>query len=257
MTLLAIAMATPAAHAAGVVSFSVDDSNTIGGGGTAELTSTYDAGSTGGTAGADDFAGLMDADWWGNSWTGSAQDFSPTNLLDDDGNATTVDISISTSNTWSAGPQAQDSDTKWNRTMLSGYANANTVSATVSEIPYTQYNAYVYFMSDDDSRVGTVTDGSDTYYFGFNPTSVTGSNPAAFNQATITDNSGFTTDANYAVFTGLTGASQTFSVDAFTSDGTTPSFGGISGIQIVQVPEPSAALLGGLGLLGLLRRRRP
>jgi PEP-CTERM motif len=43
-------------------------------------------------------------------------------------------------------------------------------------------------------------------------------------------------------------------------DGVNSRFAGINGIQVVDVaavvPEPSAALLGGIGLLGLLRRRR-
>jgi hypothetical protein len=34
------------------------------------------------------------------------------------------------------------------------------------------------------------------------------------------------------------------------------SYGALNGLALVQVPEPSAALLGGLGMLALLRRRR-
>ncbi len=34
------------------------------------------------------------------------------------------------------------------------------------------------------------------------------------------------------------------------------SFGALNGLALVQVPEPSVALLGGLGMLALLRRRR-
>lgn len=56
-----------------------------------------------------------------------------------------------------------------------------------------------------------------------------------------------------------------YSIGSFTADATTQSFtttgsngGGFSAMVIAQdtIPEPSAALLGSLGMLALLRRRR-
>ena len=53
-----------------------------------------------------------------------------------------------------------------------------------------------------------------------------------------------------------------FAIGTFTADGTTQTIGIDSGSDIVNavsvraIPEPSAALLGGLGMLCLLRRRR-
>lgn len=43
---------------------------------------------------------------------------------------------------------------------------------------------------------------------------------------------------------------------ATNEDGDGSEYGALNGIQIVSVPEPSLALLGGLGVLGLVRRRR-
>lgn len=53
--------------------------------------------------------------------------------------------------------------------------------------------------------------------------------------------------------TAITSLTQTYS---FTQSGANAGEGASLGIAIIEVPEPSAALLGGLGLLGLLRRRR-
>ncbi len=53
------------------------------------------------------------------------------------------------------------------------------------------------------------------------------------------------------------GPGGTYKDGTFFSGGTTPfSNGWDSGFSVETIPEPSAALLGGLGLLGLLRRRR-
>ena len=58
--------------------------------------------------------------------------------------------------------------------------------------------------------------------------------------------------SNYFLFENLTAASGALNFTSTGSQGRVP----INGIQFVAVPEPSAALLGALGLLGLLRRRR-
>ncbi|MEN9990618.1 MAG: hypothetical protein RLZZ224_320, partial [Verrucomicrobiota bacterium] len=45
-------------------------------------------------------------------------------------------------------------------------------------------------------------------------------------------------------------------VISYTANSTGPAFTGGNDVALMAIPEPSAALLGGLGALGLLRRRR-
>lgn len=70
------------------------------------------------------------------------------------------------------------------------------------------------------------------------------------------------TDAITGTFTGLAEGDTVYSSGgldwkiSYTADSVTNSFTGGNDIALMAIPEPSAALLGGLGLLALLRRRR-
>ena len=154
----------------------------------------------------------------------------------------------------------QDADGSYNRELLNGYLNSGPAgwnppithsNVVISQIPYAAYNIIVYFSADTAGREGDVTDGGTTYSFNtIGASSVSGSN-AILTQTTDTSAT-YTTSANYAVFSNLSGASRTITVQMRDND----EWGGIAGFQIVQVPEPSAALLGGLGMMALFRRRR-
>jgi hypothetical protein len=69
-------------------------------------------------------------------------------------------------------------------------------------------------------------------------------------------------DAISGTFTGLNEGStftvggQDYQITYQANFETTPSFTGGNDVALLAVPEPAAALLGGLGMLGLLRRRR-
>lgn len=234
---LAFGISLPAATAA-VVSYNVDNNGTLG-----NPDGSYNSTQT---------AGVYATVGWLNDWF----TYPTTNLMDDSGTATTIDISVSSTNgTWSANGFAQpgqDADLSWNKTLMAGYLNGTGAagsSITISDISYTTYDIYVYFTADDSSRTGTVTDGTTTYSFNVLDNQLAGGN-ALFAQTTDTGSGN--PEANYAIFSGLSGSTQTISTDF----GAT--YGGIAGFQIVDtsVPEPSVALLGGIGVLGLLRRRR-
>ena len=195
-------------------------------------------------------AGVVDAPFWNDGWgnyglvDGTYNGATASDLWDDSGVATTVDASFGTYGTWTennldADP-GLDADGTNNKRLLHGYLNAGeatwgppiTVSSvTLNDIPYDQYDVYVYFNSSTNNRIGEISDGSSTYLFtSMGPDSTSGAS-ATFAQTTNTVN--YSTSANYAVFSGLSGDSQTFTSYFPVND----DWGGIAGFQIVADPN--------------------
>lgn len=202
---------------------------------------------------ATDFAGVVNAAYWNDSWTidnnagGGSSTYA--NLLDNSGATTTLSLATATAN---GIYQIQNTDPGANNArLLNGYINgggANSTTFTLTGIPYLQYDIYVYFGSDTAGRTGTVSDGTTTYDF-----SAMGSAALASGGTFVqtTDTGGSNPSADYAVFSSLSGSSKTITA-------TIPAFGGLAGIQIVAVPEPATLTLvglGGLAMLVLVRRK--
>ena len=213
-----------------------------------------------GTVTGTNVAGVVPVANWNNSWPSNPT----TDLVDDSGAATTVDIVYQSFNSWSivGSHPGVDLDGSYNRELLNGYLNAGPAgwgppitssSVSFSQIGYSQYDIIVYFSSDVAGREGSVTDGTTTYYFNtVGPASVSGTS-ALFMGTTDTAGT-YATTANYAIFQGLGGAGQTITVQMRDND----EWGGIAGFQVVAVPEPAsfAAFLGLAGLGAAVSRRR-
>ncbi len=166
-----------------------------------------------------------------------------TNLINNVGIATTLDIRFSSQILWHiGGTPPVDGDGNYNKRMLNGYLNqgaGNSSSLTLTQIPYANYSIYVYFSSDTAGRTGTVGVASSTYDFlTMGSAAISGAN-ASFVQTTST--SGANPSADYAVFTNLAGATQTISVNV-------PLWGGISGFQVVSNATPAARPEGALNI---------
>jgi alpha-galactosidase len=180
------------------------------------------------------------------NWNNSYPNNPVSNLIDANGFQTTLDISYSSYNTWSitSSTPALDSNGSSNKRMLNGYLNAGNASwgptitkssVTLSEIPYDYYDMIVYFSSDGAGREGMVTNGSSSYYFStIGPASISGAN-ATLIQTTQTNSSAYP-QANYAVFSGMSGDSRTISVQMRDND----EWGGIAAFQIVPQSDPLA-----------------
>lgn len=193
--------------------------------------------------GATPTAGVVDVPFWNDTFLDGG--YPMTDLRDSTGATTTLDISWSSNaGQWNQGPGGYhlgtDDDGTLNREVLWGYVNglgAAGASVTLSEIPYVTYDVYVYFAADDETRTGTVTDGTTTYSFGVLDGQVpepTGN--ALFAQTT--DTGVAYPEANYAVFSGLSGATQTFSTHFMNAAADADDYGGITAIQIVgTLPE--------------------
>ncbi len=202
------------------------------------------------------YAGVVSAANWNDTYLIDGNSGNPeNNLIDNNGNATTLGASFTDNSQygWAIqfGTPTQDVDGTYNKYLLNGYlnnGNGGSVAIALSSIPYSSYNIVVYLSSDTAGRTGTVNIGGTTYDFStMGPTEISGAN-ASFSQTT--DTSGANPDADYAIFSGLTGASQTITT-------TIPAYGGIAGFQIVATPEPGTLALAGMGgTLILLASRR-
>jgi hypothetical protein len=213
-------------------------------------------------------AGVVLAVNWNDTW---AENFGNVNsggvtvnhLYNNAGVATSLNLTYGAFNgnpiiAAHAGP---DADGSYNREMLNGYLNAGPAAwgppitnsyVSLNSIPYAQYKLYVYFSSDVAGRIGNVTDGTTTYDFAtIGAGEVNGPN-AVLTQTT--DTTGAYPSADYAVFTGLTGSSQTITCNAL---GGNDQWLGIAAFQVVATPEPGTLALvamGGIGILAFGRR---
>jgi hypothetical protein len=203
----------------------------------------------GGTIPSSGVAGVAPAVNWNNSIGGMS-------LLDNSGAASGVSFTIS--GTWgawgiapiSAGP---DGDGTYNRTLLDGYANTSSGIGpevfNLSGISYSSYDLIVYFSSDTANRTGTIADGNSGITYDFTTVgqpAISGANSVL---TQTTDTTGGNPTSDYAIFTGLTGSSDTLTLDMANG-------GGIAGFQIESVPEPGTMALVCLGGFALLAWKR-
>ena len=143
-------------------------------------------------------------------------------LVDSAGNPTSTEVSFTMNNPWSL---TNPSLTSYG-TLLSGYLDTNATNdatVTLSQIPYSEYDVYVYFGAGTNNRTGQITDGTTTYSFRTN--SIDPEFAGTYLQATDTGTS--FPDANYAIFSGHTSPSITLTYLRGSGNG------GIHAVQLV------------------------
>lgn len=180
-------------------------------------------------------------------------------LTDNTGSATGAALTVTASSFFGFGsynPSATPGDEQLMGTNL---ASNGTMTLTITAIPYAAYDLIIYNLPLFSGVKYTYTVGS-TSYFGNSPSAsntsagyVDGNSGTPFNylQATSTNTLSPTANATYARFDGLTSNSLTFTVTGANGIGYT------NGFQILEVPEPSRAvlLLGGILAVSFRRRR--
>lgn len=193
-------------------------------------------------------AGVVPSTGWVNTDGGGNATAGATGTLVNNG----VTVDWSSNGTWNTNNGAGNGD----NILMNGYVDAINAGGAaqinltgLSAMFAGSYDVYVYFGSDGNGRTGAVAGPGATFDFS-TFSNQGGVEPFPFVQTTSTD--GSNPDANYALFSGLTGDAQTFDLIRGSSNS------GFHGVQIVGnlIPEPSSCLLIGVGGLLMMRRRR-
>jgi hypothetical protein len=192
-----------------------------------------------GTLNSNNLAGIVAVTNWNNSYPNDPV----AALSDNSGAPTTVSIAYNSYNNWSiqSSHPGADANGTYNKELLNGYLNSGTGQSpaaseiSITQIPFSYYDLYVYFSSDTAGRTGTVMDGTTIYSFStIGSPSIAGVNAML---ARTTDTGTGYPSANYALFSGISGTNKTITCNL-------PLWGGIAGFQIVPQtdPLPAAAL---------------
>lgn len=206
---------------------------------------------------AGDSAGVIAQTNWNNAPGGSGN---IAVLNTDDGTASGASVSWATDEQWSAGTGVTNS----NATLLNGWISANNsdapdASISVSNIPFTTYDLYVYMNHDRATEDVDLSGPFGTFRLHETDADlevdITGD--VTWVQQTTSANGDDSQVGNYALFTGLTDSDLNLILGPGGVEGSLDR-GAINGIQIVDaIPEPSSSVLALLaGLAGLVRRRR-
>lgn len=197
-----------------------------------------------------DLAGAVAQGNWNNAEGASGM----LALVDSSGAASGASISWATDEQWSIGGPGADA----NGTLLNGWVSENggdPSALDITGIPYAVYDLYVYMNHDRATEDTEINGPFGTFLLHENDTDITAA--VTLVQQTATAQGDISQLGNYAVFSGLSGAdlNLTLGVGGFAGSNTRAP---INGLQIVEVPEPTGAVLAlfGGGFLLLLRRRR-
>lgn len=169
------------------------------------------------------------------------------NLLDSNGDATSVDVTVATfNNAWDAGINRADIHDSFEPLFTDYlYLNGSQSSATITFSGLgagTEWNLVLYAANADQQ--GSLFETNDTF-----------NSILASRQTSDAGDIGSTLSENdeYVKFVNLVAdINGEIKIDWKLVN----TYGALNGFQLQSVPEPSAALLGGLGVLALLRRRR-
>ena len=180
---------------------------------------------------ADDEAGVIPVDNWNNVVNRNHA----ITFVDNLGATTGLAISVSGGgqDSWNRGP----SDPLNGRIFSDKITMGGIGTINLTTVPYALYDVYVY-LSDWSNEVVSFSldDGTTTV--------------ATLANTIDGFNGSYIVNDTYVKLSGLSGPGQSIRMAATSGEVHVGAF------QVVQIPEPGAALLGGLGMLALLRRRR-
>jgi hypothetical protein len=145
--------------------------------------------------------------------------------------------------------------------LFGGTAAAPAATVAVTNIPFAQYDVYVYNQPDDTDRVGAVKIGTRTEYVRMLPGGTIPANGGAYVESNHTTAPTSNADAlnipqgHFVRFEGVSGSTLSIDLWGDLANDSTPRIR-LAGFQIVEVPEPAAGAVLGLAGLLLARRRR-